>query len=61
MAPAIPLSIAIFAHRTASITTPAELGLSQTSNFNSIFNGTTPKLFPSSLIYAHFLSESQGT
>ena len=44
------MSLAILAHLIASITTPAELGLSQTSNFKSMFNGTSPKPVPSILI-----------
>ena len=61
MGPDNPRSFAILAHRIASMTTPAELGLSQTSSFNSTFSGTSPKLVPSSLMYAHLRSESQGT
>ena len=60
-APANPLSIAIFAERIASIATPAELGLSSTSSFNSTFNGTSPQDVPSSRIYAHFRSSNHAT
>ena len=59
--PLIPLSNAILAFLIASIATPAEFGLSSTSNFNSTFSGWSPHDVPSNLIYAHFLSSSQGT
>ena len=48
IAPATPLSSAIFAERIASIATPAEFGLSSTSSFNSTFSGTSPQDVPSS-------------
>ncbi len=44
----MPLFSASFASRTASITTPAEFGESQTSIFSSAFSGTSPKDVPSS-------------
>ena len=50
MGPLSPLSLAILQHLIASITTPAELGLYQTSNFNYNFRGTSPKLVPSILM-----------
>lgn len=59
--PPTPRSSASLAHRTASITTPAELGLSQTSSFSSMDSGTSPKVVPSRRMCAHFRSVSQGT
>lgn len=47
MGPFSPRSSAIFAQRTASITTPAELGESHTSSFSSRLSGTLPKVVPS--------------
>ncbi len=46
-APPNPRSNASFAQRMASITTPAELGESQTSSFTSQLSGTLPKVVPS--------------
>ncbi len=46
-APDKPRSSASLAHRTASMTTPAELGESQTSSFSSQLSGTLPKVVPS--------------
>ncbi len=45
--PLMPWSIASFTQRTASITTPAEFGESQTSSFSSQLSGTFPKVVPS--------------
>ena len=45
--PPIPRSSASLAQRTASITTPAELGESHTSSFSSQFSGTLPNVVPS--------------
>jgi hypothetical protein len=59
--PPIPRSFASLAQRTASITTPAELGESQTSSFISTEIGTSPKLRPSRRIIAHLRSSSHGT
>ena len=39
--------MASFAHRTASMTTPALLGLSHTSSFSSALIGTFPNVVPS--------------
>ena len=47
--------------RTASITTPAELGESQTSSFRSTLIGTLPNSRPSMRMCAHLRSSSQGT
>src|ERR1700740_2193659 len=60
-APAIFRSRPSLQQRIASITTPAELGENQTSSFSSTFSGTSPKERPSSRMYAHFRSPSQGT
>ncbi len=46
--PPMPRSLAIFAARTASMMTPAELGESHTSSLYSRFSGVSPKDFPSS-------------
>ena len=45
--PPIPRSSASLAQRTASITTPALFGLSQTSILTSALSGTFPKVVPS--------------
>ena len=57
----MPWSSASLMQRTASITTPAEFGESQTSSFSSTFSGTSPKVRPSSRMYAHLRSLSHGT
>src|SRR5690242_16641874 len=59
--PPMPRSRAIFAARTASMMTPAELGESHTSSLYSRLSGTSPNERPSSLTYAIFLSSSHGT
>src|SRR3954463_3715574 len=59
--PPMPRSSAIFAARTASMMTPAELGESHTSSFTSALSGTSPKARPSSRMYAHLRSDSHGT
>ena len=59
--PPMPRSFASFAHRSASMITPAEFGESHTSSFISIVSGTSPKLRPSSRIIAHLRSSSHGT
>ena len=59
--PATPRSSASFAHRSASITMPAEFGLSHTSSLSSTLSGTSPKAWPSSRICAHLRSSSHGT
>ena len=45
----------------ASMTTPAELGLSHTSSFSSTFSGTSPKVVPSMRMWHHLRSANQGT
>ena len=59
--PDTPRSIATLAHRTASMTTPALLGLSQTSSLTSMLIGTSPKVVPSRRMCAHLRSVSHGT
>ena len=59
--PPTPRSRASFAHRTASMITPAEFGESQTSSLSSTFRGTSPKFRPSMRMYAHLRSSSHGT
>src|SRR5207245_7502237 len=51
--PPMPRSSATFAHRTASMITPAEFGESQTSSLSSTLRGTSPKLQPTRRMYAH--------
>ena len=60
-APPMPRSSASLMQRTASMTMPAEFGESCTSSLSSTFKGTSPKVRPSSLMYAHLRSFSQGT
>ena len=60
-APPMPRSSASLAQRTASMTMPAELGESTTSSLSSTLSGTSPKERPSSRMYAHLRSLSQGT
>ena len=57
----MPWSSASLAQRTASITTPAEFGESQTSSFSSTFSGTSPKVVPSMRMWHHLRSFSHGT
>ena len=57
----MPRSSAIFAQRTASITTPAELGESHTSSFTSALMGTLPKPVPSMRMWQNLRSASHGT
>src|SRR5512136_117342 len=45
--PLSPLSRPSLQHLMASMTMPAELGLSQTSSLHSRFSGTLPKVVPS--------------
>ena len=45
--PPTPRSFAIFAARSASMMTPAELGESQTSSLYSRLSGTSPNARPS--------------
>ena len=58
--PPMPRSIAILAARTASMMTPAEFGESHTSSLTSALSGTSPKERPSTRMYAHLRSVSQG-
>jgi len=57
----MPLLSASLISRTASITTPAEFGESQTSSFSSAVSGTSPKALPSRRMCAHLRSVSHGT
>ena len=59
--PPMPRSLASLAQRSASMMTPAEFGESHTSSLSSRFSGTSPKLRPSSRMYAHLRSWSQAT
>ena len=59
--PPIPRSLAIFAARKASMMMPALFGESHTSSLYSRFNGTSPKLRPSSRMNAHLRSSSHST
>ena len=45
----------------ASVMTPALLGLSQTSSFNSTRSGTSPNVVPSMRMWQNLRSSSQGT
>ncbi len=57
----MPLLSASLISRTASMTTPAEFGESQTSSFSSTLSGTSPKALPSRRMCAHLRSVSQAT